>query len=141
MSSAHGRYLSSEHRQDRFVTITLCESDPDPELTRRATGPLAVWERSPQLRARGDREPPVARLEPLAVVEIPRNWLHRDGRRIYLRYGERSVARVAGHGERMLARARADHAPCLSRGGRPRAARATGRGSGRQFANLRPLAG
>ena len=63
-SSAHGRYLSSEHRQDRFVTITLCESDPDPELTRRATGPLAVWERSPQLRARGDREPPVACLEP-----------------------------------------------------------------------------
>jgi len=26
-------------------------------------GPLAVWERSPQLRARGDREPPVACLK------------------------------------------------------------------------------
>jgi hypothetical protein len=33
-------------------------------------GPLAVRERSPQFRARGDREPPVACLEPPAAVEI-----------------------------------------------------------------------
>jgi hypothetical protein len=47
-------------------------------------GPLAVWERSPQLRAWDDRDPPVACLEPPAVVEIPHNSLHADGRSIWV---------------------------------------------------------
>jgi hypothetical protein len=56
-------------------------------------GPLAVWEPSPQLQARGDREAPVACLEPPAAVEIPRNSLHADGRSIYLR-ARRSYDRI-----------------------------------------------
>jgi hypothetical protein len=42
-------------------------------------------------------------------------------------------------GERMLARARADHARCLSRGGRPRAARTGGPGEWAAVRQLAPL--
>jgi hypothetical protein len=67
-----------------------------------------VWERSPQLQARGDREPPVACLEPPAAVEIS---AQPDRRSIYLRYGgERYVTRIGVMEERMLARARDRHA-------------------------------